>query len=92
MADTKPEAPAVAEAVSPITAELADQIEAQRKEYGTYVANQQIHVGTALAYNPGDAVPISNAERLGYVDAGVVVKVGTKAHKDLMESLGRPVE
>ena len=92
MADTtKPTEPTVAEAVSPITAELQDQIELQRKEYGLYVANQQIHVGTALAYNPGDAVPIDNAERLGYVEAGVVVKVGTKAHKDLMESLGRPV-
>lgn len=88
MADTKPE---VAEATTPITAELADQIALQRKEYGMYVANQQIHVGTALAYNPGDAVPIDNAERLGYVEDGLVVKVGTKAHKDLMESLGLPV-
>lgn len=92
MADTnKPETPSVAEPVSPITAELADFIALQRKEYGLYVASQQIHHGTALAYNPGDAVPIENAERLGYVDQGLVVKVGSKAHKDLMESLGRPV-
>ena len=90
MADTnKPAEPQVAEAVSPISAELADHIAAQRKEYGLYVANQQIHVGTALAYNPGDAVPISNAERLGYVEAGVVVKVGTKEHAELLKSLGR---
>jgi hypothetical protein len=81
----------VAEVTSPMTAELQDQIAAQRKEYGQYVAAHQIFVGTALAYNPGDAVPISNAERLGYVEAGAVVKVGTKAHKDLMESLGLPV-
>jgi hypothetical protein len=91
VADNKPTEPTVAEATSPITAELADQIELQRKEYGQYVAAQQIFVGTALAYNAGDAVPISNAERLGYVEDGAVVKVGTKAHKDLMESLGRPV-
>lgn len=89
MADTKPTA--VAEPVSPITAELSDFIERQRQEYGKYVANQQIFAGTALAYNPGDAVPIENAERLGYVEQGLVVKVGTKAHADLMESLGRPV-
>mgnify|MGYP001025037014 CR=1 FL=1 len=86
MADSKPE---VAEQTSPITAELADHIEAQRKEYGMYVAARQIHVGTALAYNPGDAVPISNAERLGYVEEGLVVKVGTKEHRDLLQSLGR---
>lgn len=97
MADNK-EAPTVAEATSPITAELADHIEAQRKEYSVYVAARQIHVGTALAYNPGDAVPISNVDRHNYAVArdlndpdGVVVKVGTKAHKDLMESLGLPV-
>ncbi len=92
MADTtKPTEPTVAEAVSPITAELQDQINLQKKEYGMYVAAVQIFAGTALAYNPGDAIPIENAERLGYVEQGVAVKVGTKAHKDLMESLGRPV-
>jgi hypothetical protein len=90
MADNT-ETPTVAEAVSPIAAELADQIEAQRKEYGLYVAAVPIEHGSARAYNQGDAVPVSNAERLGYVDQGLVVKVGTKAHKDLMESLGRPV-
>ena len=90
MADSK-ETPTVAEATSPIAAELADQIELQQKEYGLYVAAVQIFHGTALAYNPGDAIPIENCERLGYVDHGLAVKVGTKAHKDLMESLGRPV-
>lgn len=81
----------VAEATSPITAELADFIKAQRDEYGKYVAKEKIYVGTALAYNAGDSVPVSNAERLGYVEQGVVVKVGTKAHAELMESLGLPV-
>lgn len=90
MADTNKPAE-VAEAVSPIAAELADQIALQQKEYGQYVAAVQIFHGTALAYNPGDAIPADNAERLGYMDQGLAVKVGTKAHKDLMESLGRPV-
>jgi hypothetical protein len=89
--NSKPETPTVAEAVSPVAAELADQIALQQKEYGMYVTAVQIFHGTALAYNPGDAIPVENCERLGYVDQGLAVKVGTKAHKDLMESLGRPV-
>ena len=90
MADnTKPTEPTVAEAVSPIAAELADQIELQRKEYGQYVAKEQIWHGSGLAYNPGDAIPIENCERLGYVDQGLAVKVGTKEHKELLERLGR---
>lgn len=88
MADTdKPTT--VAEATSPITAELADFIALQAKEYGLYVAAVQIHHGTALAYNPGDAIPIENCERLQYVEQGLAVKVGTKEHKALLESLGR---
>lgn len=87
MADTsKQDAPPFAEAVS---AELADQINLQAKEYGTYVAAVQIFAGTALAYNPGDAIPIDNCERLGYMENGLAVKVGTKEHKALLESLGR---
>lgn len=90
MADnTKPAEPVVAEQVSPITAELADQIALQKREYGMYVAATQIHVGTALAYNPGDAIPIDNCERLGYMEQGLAVKVGTKEHKELLASLGR---
>ena len=93
MADnSKPEAPTVAEPLaSPIANELAEHIELQKKEYGLYVAADKIEHGTARAYNKGDMVPIENAERLGYVEQGLVVKVGTKAHKELMESLGRPV-
>lgn len=89
MADTTKPTETVAEAVSPITAELADQIELQRKEYGQYVAKEKIFHGTALAYNPGDAIPIENCERLGYMEQGLAVKVGTKEHKELMQSLGR---
>lgn len=91
MADnSKPEVATVAEAVSPITAELQDQINLQKKEYGRYVAAVQIFAGNnALAYNPGDAIPIENCERLGYFTDGLAVKVGTKEHRDLLASLGR---
>lgn len=90
MADTnKPEAPTVAEVTSPITAELSDFIARQREEYSKYVAKEQIFAGNALAYNPGDAIPIENCERLGYLEQGLAVKVGSKEHKELLESLGR---
>ena len=49
----------------------------QQTEYGTYVANQAIYVGTALAYNPGDPVPASNVAALGYEKDGLVDKVST---------------
>lgn len=90
MADnSKPEVATVAEAVSPITAELTDQINLQKKEYGMYVAADKIFAGTALAYNKGDCIPIENCERLGYMEQGLAVKVGTKEHKELLASLGR---
>lgn len=76
--------------VEAITAELSDHIEAQRHEYGQYVAAQAIHFGTALAYNPGDAIPASNVERWKYLETGQAIKVGSKAHKDLRENLGLP--
>lgn len=91
MAENDPKTPQVAEATSPITAELSDFIARQQKEYGLYVAAEQIFHGNALAYNPGDAIPVENCERLGYMEQGLAVKVGTKAHKDLMDALGRPV-
>lgn len=73
MADNKQETQTVAEAV---TAELADQILAQQKEYGQYVATQQIYAPNgALAYNEGDAVPASNVKNLKYLELGWVKKV-----------------
>ena len=64
--------PAVAEA---ITEELSDHIEAQKREYGQYVATQPIHFGTALAYNEGDAIPVSNVKQYGYDKTGQAKKV-----------------
>jgi hypothetical protein len=86
--ESTPAEVAAAAATAPATAE--DAIEANRKEYGQYVAAEAIYFGTALGYNAGDAVPVSNVERHGYLTDGRVVKVGTKAHKELRESMGLP--
>ena len=58
---------------------LVDRIKAQAAEYGAYVAADDIMVGGALAYRAGDPVPVSNVERHKYLEAGMVVKTGTKA-------------
>lgn len=73
----------------PATAE--DFTSATRREYGQYVAKEQIFHGNALAYNPGDPVPASNVKLHKYDEQGVVVKTGSKAHQDLLRSLGQPV-
>jgi hypothetical protein len=79
---------AAAAAARPATAE--DVLAANRKEYGTWVAKEPIYFGTALGYNPGDAVGLDVVERHGLADEGRVVKVGTKAHKELRAFLGLP--
>jgi hypothetical protein len=56
-----------------------DLIAEQQKEYGTYVAKQDIYVGVALAYRSGDPVPVSNVQAHGYDKNDMVVKAGTKA-------------
>ena len=53
--------------------------EAQAVEYGAWVAIEQIYVGGALAYNPGDAVPTSNVKAHGYDKLNVVAKSTSKA-------------
>jgi hypothetical protein len=45
---------------------LAEFAAAQQREYGKWEAVDVIWHGNARAYNPGDAVPVSNVERLGY--------------------------
>ena len=47
----------------------------QRDEYGTYVAAQNIPVGSVLAFLAGQPVPRSTAEREGWVASGLVVPV-----------------
>jgi len=86
--ESTPEKVAAAAANAPATAE--DAHAANVKEYGQYVAAEPIYFGAALGYNKGDAVPADNVARHNYVESGQVVKVGSKAHKDLRESLGLP--
>ena len=86
--EATPEQVAAARAAAPATAE--DAIEATRKEYGIWVAATEIRLGYALIHNPGDPVPVSNVEHYGWAAEGRVVKVGTKAHKELRARLGLP--
>lgn len=50
----------------------------QAREYGTYVANTTIFIGTARAFNVGDPVPVSHVER-GVVSLEDVDKVAAVA-------------
>ncbi len=59
----------------PSTAE--DLRAAQIAEYGTYTATERIVIDGALAFNPGDAVPVSHVER-GVVHASQVKKTSTE--------------
>lgn len=59
--------------------ELDKHLEAQAKEYATFVAVSPIFHNGARAYNPGDPVPASNVEAYGYEADGLVAKSSTKA-------------
>jgi hypothetical protein len=48
---------------APVPVTAAELREAQRAEYGTYVAVVPIDINGARAFNPGDAVPVSHVER-----------------------------
>jgi hypothetical protein len=63
----------------PVTA--AEYREAQRAEYGTYVALTSIDIDGARAFNAGDAVPVSHVER-GVVASDLVAKTTTKAGRE----------
>jgi hypothetical protein len=52
--------------------ETAAYAAAQVREYSKWEAAELITAGNAPAYNPGDPVPISNVERLGYAERGQV--------------------
>ena len=63
---------------APVPATAEELREAQRAEYGVYVATVPIDIDGARAFNPGDAVPTSHVER-GVVLAEQVAKTSTKA-------------
>ena len=54
--------------------DLAAFRDAQVKEWGEWVAVEDIYVGGVPAVRKGDAVPASNVARHGYDKAGKVVK------------------
>lgn len=62
----------------PATAEQLD--EAQRAEYGKYVAKEDIFFGSACAFRAGDPVPAGHVDREGApVRKAQVVGANTKA-------------
>lgn len=62
------------------TGELSARMRAQQIEYGTYVANAPITVGSVYAYQPGHPVPISNVVKHGYAAKGLVDLVDGAEH------------
>ena len=60
---------------------LEEREAAQRVEYGTYVANEDIFHGSALAYAEGHPVPVSNVELHGYDEQGLVRRVVERSSK-----------
>lgn len=52
------------------------------REYGQWVATEDIYHGTALAYRKGDPVPAANVELHGYDRAGLVDRVAEAADFD----------
>lgn len=66
-----------------LSSEHTDTVRAYREavvsEYSQFVAVEAIDFGNARAYNVGDPVPASNVAAYGYLERGVVAKVGTKA-------------
>lgn len=73
-------------APAPATAE--ELREAQRAEYGVYVATQPIDINGVRAFNEGDAVPVSHVDNK-VVRVDQVAKVTTKAGR---EAAGIPDE
>ena len=65
--------------------ELAAYLEAQAREYGTYVATSRIYAGSALAYEVGHPVPIDNVRRHGYLLNGQVALVDGAEHPEGMK-------
>jgi hypothetical protein len=63
---------------------------AQRVEYGTYVATEDIYAGAALAYAAGQPVPVSNVEQHGYGELGLVRRVAPEPTKAEPKSTVKP--
>lgn len=53
----------MAELADPVPNAVTERRAEQAKEYGQYVATEQIYVDGALAFNPGDPVPAGHVKR-----------------------------
>lgn len=73
---------AIAHGVPP---ELAERHAAHLKEWGTWVATQDIPYGGVMAYRAGDAVPAANVEKHHYDQLGWVARRDTKAAQAVTE-------
>lgn len=75
----------MAQPIRPGDQALAEYQAAVAKEYGEWVAAEDIYAGTALAYTRGMPVPISNVELHGYdkTDPPQVVKRNSKAGREI---------
>lgn len=62
--------------------------EAQRKEYGTYIAAEPINIDGVRAFNLGDPVPVGHVER-GVVRLDQVAKRATKAGAAIQDQSGK---
>ncbi len=67
-------------------AETAEEYQARLDhEWSTFVAVGYIQHDGVLVAKPGDAVPVTNVEQHGYLEAGLVAKTSTKAGKAATE-------
>jgi hypothetical protein len=67
--------------------EVANLRAAQESEYGTYVALVPISFNGSPAYLAGDPVPVTNVERHGYLEQGLVAKINSKEGGALISAL-----
>ena len=68
---------------TPVSAE--EHQAAIEAEYGVYVATEEINIGVARAFNPGDPVPVSHVTR-GVVSKSQVAKRDTKAGQEAVKT------
>lgn len=62
--------------------EVQARREAQRAEYGQWVAVKRIHYNDALAFAPGHPVPASHVKKYGYDKRGLVERRNKKEPGD----------
>lgn len=70
-----------------LTQEAEDHRKALYNDWSQWVAADDIPHGGVLAYAAGDPVPASNVKGWRYDEQGLVVKTGSKAHRELLDKL-----